>query len=168
MEIPSEFSPAPSYPPKSTSNEQKQYYDRAAKLGIEIITAGWQQNAIKAATKLDGKSIAKIAKTGGKLDRDFIVSENWSQLTAIGDDYKLGVWLKKQKDNYGDMLFCRKTDPLELKNLCGSDTYKEQEAKLRKGLTEWSKKIVFNEPEKTDVGNISDVRKTIERVNEKS
>ena len=100
-----------------------------------------------------------------KLDRDFIVTENWSQLTAIADDYKLGVWLKPQKDNYGDMLFSRVNDPLELNNLCGSDTHNSQEAELRKGLTKWAKETVFNEPEKTNVGNISDVKKTIERIN---
>jgi hypothetical protein len=55
-----------------------------------------------------------------------MVSENWSQAAIITKDYKLGVMLdptaasKRDYRSFGNMLFERKTDPLEMKNQINS------------------------------------------------
>ncbi len=132
---------------------------------IDLYPTLTQMCGLKKSPKLDGLSIADLVINGGNLKRDMIVSENWSQLTAITKDYKLGIWLKEQKENFGDMLFSRIDDPLEMKNLCGNPEYKEIERVLRKKLISWSQKMPFNKPQKTDIGNLDDIKNTLDKIN---
>jgi hypothetical protein len=72
------------------------------------------------------------------LDRQYIVSESWSQAAIISKDYKLGIMLdptavKKQFDyrSFGDMFYDRSDDPLEIRNGIQNSIYKEQIDQLR-------------------------------------
>lgn len=99
-----------------------------------------------AARKLDGLSLAPTLRTGKPLKRQYLVSENWSQVTIIGKRYKLGVWQDPGRRyaqwdfrKHGDMLFDRKTDPLETKNLAGKPALAAEEKHLRAALAQWLK-----------------------------
>ncbi len=99
-----------------------------------------------AARKLDGISLAPTLRAGKPLDRQYVVSENWSQVTVIAKRYKLGVWLDPgrqyaQRDfrKHGDMLFDRQADPLETNNLTGTPAVAAEEQRLRAYLAQWLK-----------------------------
>jgi arylsulfatase A-like enzyme len=76
---------------------------------------------------LQGISLAKTLTKKASIKRNYMVSENWSQAAIITKDYKLGVMLdptaaasKRDYRSFGNMLFERKTDPLEMKNQINS------------------------------------------------
>jgi arylsulfatase A-like enzyme len=73
--------------------------------------------------ELQGISLAKTVTKKKQTNRNYIVSENWSQASVIAKEYKLGIMLdpttaadKRDFRSYGDMLFNRKTDPYEVNN----------------------------------------------------
>jgi arylsulfatase A-like enzyme len=92
---------------------------------------------------LHGRSLTAALTRGAPVGRTHCVSENWSQATVITDRYKLGVWLKPEKEGrrdfraFGDMLFDRVTDPHEIRNLAGSETHRKIESELRDYLRQW-------------------------------
>ena len=72
---------------------------------------------------LQGISLAKTITKKVPVKRKYLVSENWSQATVISKDYKLGIMLdptiaasKRDYRSFGNMLFERKTDSLEINN----------------------------------------------------
>jgi len=98
----------------------------------------------QAARKLDGISLAPTLKACKPLGREYVVSENWSQISVIGRRYKLGVWqdpgrryAKWDFRKHGDMLFDRENDPLETKNLIGKPEVADQEKAMRGFLARW-------------------------------
>ncbi|MBN1670129.1 MAG: sulfatase-like hydrolase/transferase [Kiritimatiellae bacterium] len=102
---------------------------------------------------LPGRSLTPTLVEGAALGREYAVSENWSQVSVIGRDHKLGVWIAPPKAmserprhrisgfrDFGDMLFDRNTDPLELTNIAGKPEAAAVEKDLRAKLAEWEKK----------------------------
>ena len=80
----------------------------------------------------------------GSMDREYIVSESWSQASVITKDYKLGIMLdptsaRKDLDyrDFGDMFFDRSKDPLEIENGIDDPTYKDQIDLLMKYYDEY-------------------------------
>ena len=103
------------------------------------------------ARKLDGVSLARMLRSGkprgGEPLREYVVSENWSQIAVIGRRYKLGVWqdpgtryARWDFRRHGPMLFDRQADPLETKNLAGTGALAEQEKRMRDFLARWLRK----------------------------
>jgi hypothetical protein len=87
---------------------------------------------------IQGQSLAKVVEGTGSMERDYIVSESWSQAAIISKDYKLGIMLdptdhKRQFDyrEFGDMFFDLNKDPLEIKNAVGEAMYVDQIELLR-------------------------------------
>lgn len=98
--------------------------------------------------KLQGLSLAKTLTKKAAVKRDYIVSENWSQATVITKDYKLGMWLDpteaaadRDYRSFGNMLFERKTDKYEIKNLYNSTEMAPVKKKLFGYFTEFEKQI---------------------------
>jgi hypothetical protein len=91
----------------------------------------------------------KTLTEGAPVGRAFVVSENWSQSTIIGDRYKLGVWQKpadgKHPDfrAFGNMLFDLKADPDEVINIY-ADAEKVR-SELEEQLSEWQHQITGEE-----------------------
>ena len=95
-----------------------------------------------------GKSLASLLIKGQPLDRDFIVSENWSQTTIVGKRFKFGRMNdtdssigKRNFTGFGDMMFDRQNDPLELTNIVAVPEYAAEKAKLQKQLAQWEKQF---------------------------
>jgi len=91
---------------------------------------------------LPGRSLVDNLTNATAVGREFAVSENWSQLTVIGQRYKLGTWLESPNPRFdfrshGDMLFDLKDDPLETVNLAGNRECAAVEKTLRDALEEW-------------------------------
>jgi len=96
------------------------------------------------APPLPGQSLVRTVDEGKPTSRDCVFSENWSQVSAIGERYKLGHWIdptasRKQWDYrlFGDMMFNRQTDPLEVKNLYGQKSQQTEQKHLRDQLANW-------------------------------
>ena len=82
------------------------------------------------APTLAGRSLVPTLITGKPTGREYAISENWSQVTVITDRYKLGVWIDpttrfagRDFRQFGDMLFDREKDPLEMVNVAGQPEY---------------------------------------------
>jgi arylsulfatase A-like enzyme len=97
---------------------------------------------------MQGKSLVDMILNGGTLDREYLVSESWSQASIITRDYKLGIMLdptpaKKDLDyrDFGDMFFDRTSDPLEVKNGISDPAYEEQITLLREYFEEYVQEI---------------------------
>ncbi len=87
---------------------------------------------------IQGESLVDVMLNDGTLDRDYIVSESWSQAAVITKDYKLGIMLdptpaRKDLDyrEFGDMFFDKSTDPLEVENGIKNLRYQKEIALLR-------------------------------------
>lgn len=93
---------------------------------------------------LAGQSLLPILRDGRRINRPYIVSENWSQAAIVTERYKLGIMLdahgRGEKDyrSFGDMLFDRDLDPLELTNLAGQQEYQPIQSQLRKHYADWT------------------------------
>lgn len=94
---------------------------------------------------LPGRSLTPVL-TGGSLSRKpYVVSENWSQVTIIGERYKLGKWItpppKYASWDWGKthpgMLFDRESDPLEVNNLINKPQWGTVKRKLHKYMAQW-------------------------------
>jgi len=91
-----------------------------------------------------GASLAPLLIAGQPLGRDFIVSENWSQTTIIGKQFKFGRMNdtdstigKRNFTGFGNMMFDRRNDPLELKNIAASPSYASEKTKILSQLDQW-------------------------------
>ncbi len=87
---------------------------------------------------IQGKSMADVLLNDGSMDREYIVSESWSQAAVITRDYKLGIMLdptSAHKDldyrDFGDMFFNMRSDPMEIKNEINNPDYQTQIDLLR-------------------------------------
>ncbi|WFB35951.1 sulfatase-like hydrolase/transferase [Kiritimatiellota bacterium B12222] len=96
--------------------------------------------------QLEGESIAPYLLRNASVGKPWIVSENWSQSTVITPRYKWGQWLDtsetiQERDyrDFGDMLFDRVTDPLELQNHLQDLPEIQQE--LSQYLDEWQERF---------------------------
>ena len=98
--------------------------------------------------KLQGISLAKTLTNKTHTNRNYIVSENWSQATVITKDYKLGIWLdptsvavNRDYRNFGNMLFERRRDKNEVKNLFNSPELESVKQKLINYFTDFEKTV---------------------------
>jgi arylsulfatase A-like enzyme len=87
---------------------------------------------------IQGESMVDVLLNNGSMEREYIVSESWSQASVITKDYKLGIMLdptsaKPDLDyrEFGDMFFDRSKDPLEVENGIGDPAYQAQIDLLR-------------------------------------
>jgi arylsulfatase A-like enzyme len=92
---------------------------------------------------LPGRSLVATLRDSSPLGRKYAISENWSQVAVIGERYKLGQWLEPPNPQYdyrsfGNVLFDRVSDPVEVRNLAGTEGVKTAEQDLRRYLREWS------------------------------
>lgn len=82
------------------------------------------------------------------MNREYFVSESWSQATVITKNYKLGMMLNPtdyaQKFDYrlfGDQFFIRESDSLEIKNQIQNDVYQTEIEKLRNYYQDFTSQI---------------------------
>lgn len=97
--------------------------------------------------ELHGQSLVPALAKGAAIERPFAISENWSQVSLITKDHKLGVWIDTPKippydkrhwrGKTPDLLFERASDPMELTNLVGKREHADVEKSLRTSLAEW-------------------------------
>ena len=87
---------------------------------------------------IQGESLSEVVLDDGTLDREYVVSESWSQAAVITKDYTLGIMLdptpahpELDYRDFGDMFFDRTKDPLEVDNRINDPGYKDQIAMLR-------------------------------------
>ncbi|MBT5605097.1 MAG: sulfatase-like hydrolase/transferase [Lentisphaerae bacterium] len=92
---------------------------------------------------LQGQSLADTLRDGTPIDREFTVSENWSQATIVTRDHKLGIWCEPPEGKgpdcraFGDMLFDRTQDPDEIDNRSDDPVLADIKADLRSKLEAW-------------------------------
>ncbi len=97
--------------------------------------------------ELAGKSLRPALEQTGAVDRNYAVSENWSQVTVVTGRYKLGVWIDpgtleeyRKRDIRGqhpDMLFDLEQDPMEQKNLINDPACADVREQLYGYYREW-------------------------------
>jgi len=97
-----------------------------------------------ASVRLAGRSLVPALTEGERVGRPYAIVENYSQICAITHRYRLGHWIEppmagRDFRGFGDMLFDRITDPLEMNNLSGRNEYAEVEKQLRAYLEEWER-----------------------------
>ena len=90
---------------------------------------------------MQGASLAGIISGSGSLNRDYIVSESWSQACVITNDAKLGIMLdptlaRPENDyrDFGDMFFDMEKDPGEAINLAQENEISEQLPAIRERM----------------------------------
>lgn len=112
---------------------------------------------------LQGLSLAETLTKGKPLQRDYFVSESWSQAAVIGKEFKLGIMLDptdyQRKFDYrafGDQFFVRKTDVLEIKNEIKNTSYASEIEKLRKNYLDFCSKT-------TDIGKQEVIKKGLKK-----
>ncbi len=109
------------YPGQSTRGKKYELVSQVDILPTILEMAGIEMPLLK--HKVQGKSLHPLMNENKSLDRNYIVSESWSQATVISENYKLGIMLdptnvKRQFDyrTFGDMFYDRSIDPLEIHN----------------------------------------------------
>jgi arylsulfatase A-like enzyme len=87
---------------------------------------------------VQGASLAPVLLKDGSLDREYILSESWSQAAIITRDLKLGIMLDPtivhenwDYRDFGDMFFVRSDDPLEIDNKINDPAYRNDIERLR-------------------------------------
>ncbi len=87
---------------------------------------------------IQGLSLVDLLHNGSWPDREFIISEGWSQAAVITKDFKLGIMLDPTPAHpeldyreFGDMFFDRNNDPLEMHNGINHPDYSGQIDTLR-------------------------------------
>jgi arylsulfatase len=87
---------------------------------------------------LQGKSMVATLTRNKPMDRDYFVSESWSQAAVITKEYKLGIMLDptisaKKFDfrAFGDQFFIRRSDSLEISNQIKNESCKNNIRQLR-------------------------------------
>ncbi len=95
---------------------------------------------------IQGESMAGIILENGSLNREYIVSESWSQATIITENSKLGIMqdpmgIPGQGDyrDFGDMFFDMEEDPLEVDNKIDDEAKQDEIEKLRSYYEEYIK-----------------------------
>jgi hypothetical protein len=79
--------------------------------------------------------------------KPYVFSENWSQVTVIGERFKLGKWITPPTKyatwdwgkSHPGMLFDRRDDPLEVNNLIDKPYYNSVREELERSLANWEK-----------------------------
>jgi arylsulfatase A-like enzyme len=95
--------------------------------------------------ELPGRSLTPLLTGGSIPPKPYVVSENWSQVTGIGERFKLGKWITPPAKyatwdwgkSHPGMLFDRRDDPLEVNNLIDNPYYKGVRLELEQFLAEW-------------------------------
>jgi arylsulfatase A-like enzyme len=94
-----------------------------------------------------GESLADLILKSRQKNREYIVSESWSQATVITKTQKLGIMLDPtvvhsnwDYREFGDMFFDRKKDPLEIDNRVKDAGYADAVQKLRDYYKEYVQK----------------------------
>ncbi|MCP4310654.1 MAG: sulfatase-like hydrolase/transferase [Bacteroidetes bacterium] len=105
---------------------------------------------------IQGESMVDLMYNNGSMNREYIVSESWSQASVITRDFKLGIMLdptsaKNKMDfrDFGDMFFDMKLDPLETENRISDPDYQEQIQLLRHYYNEYTENIPATGKEET-------------------
>jgi arylsulfatase A-like enzyme len=87
---------------------------------------------------IQGQSLAQTLTKGKPMKRTYFVSESWSQATVITKEYKLGIMLdptdvnrKFDYRNFGNQLFIRQSDSLEIDNQIKNKKYVTEVEKLQ-------------------------------------
>jgi len=87
---------------------------------------------------IQGESMADVILNNGSMNREYLVSESWSQATVITQKTKLGIMLDPtvvhpnwDYREFGDMFFDMEKDPLELDNKIDDEKYQEEIKKLK-------------------------------------
>ena len=87
---------------------------------------------------IQGESMAGVLLNDESMERDYLVSESWSQATVITKEYKLGMMLDPTAVHpdwdyreFGDMFFARASDPLEIENEINEPGHAGEIEKLR-------------------------------------
>lgn len=93
---------------------------------------------------LPGRSLKPTLFEGRPVGRTFAIAENYSQVAVITDRYKLGHWIESPFPNrdfrtFGDMLFDRQTDPLEMNNVNDAPESATIKAQLLEYLKTWER-----------------------------
>ena len=95
---------------------------------------------------IQGETVTNLLMDGASMDRDYIISEGWSQATIITKENKLGIMLdpgdhyrKFDYREFGDMFFDLQKDPLEVENKINDDHYKNDISTLRSYYDEFMK-----------------------------
>jgi len=87
---------------------------------------------------IQGKSMSDVILRDGSMNREYLVSESWSQAAVITKNHKLGIMLDPtvvhqnwDYRDFGDMFFDRENDPLEVENKIKDKRYQKEIDKLR-------------------------------------
>jgi arylsulfatase A-like enzyme len=91
---------------------------------------------------LDGQSLAATIHGQKKLNRSFVVSENWLQATVVTGDFKYGQWVdcpdpKSDSRSFGNMLMQRSKDTGEVRNLIAENSTAEKLKEMQGHLASW-------------------------------
>jgi arylsulfatase A-like enzyme len=110
---------------------------------------------------VQGQSLAGQLLKGKPVNREYFISESWSQATVITKNYKLGIMLdptnyqrKADFREFGDQFFVRESDPQEISNQIKNENYKGEIEKLRGFYSEFTSRI-------PDTGKQEVVRKSM-------
>ncbi|SNR43662.1 Arylsulfatase A [Lutibacter agarilyticus] len=124
------------YPGQSKGGKNYELVSQVDILPTILEMAGVEMPMLK--HKVQGKSLHNLMQNNTSLNRDYIVSESWSQATVISENFKLGIMLdptdfRKQFDyrEYGDMFFDRLNDSLELQNQINNESCFDQINQLK-------------------------------------
>lgn len=97
---------------------------------------------------IQGASMADVILSDGSMNREYLVSESWSQATVITKNKKLGIMLDPtivhaswDYRSFGDMFFIKDQDPLELDNKITDETHAKDIAELRAFYQDYTNKI---------------------------
>jgi len=97
---------------------------------------------------LQGLSLTESLLKGEPLNREFVVSESWSQATVITKDYKLGMMIDptdyaRRFDfrDFGDQFFVRENDLLEINNQIDNPLYVDEIKNLRQMYNKFTSEI---------------------------
>ncbi len=97
---------------------------------------------------VQGQSIAGNLLKGKPINREYFISESWSQAAVITKNYKLGIMLdptnyQKKADyrEFGDQFFIRASDPQEISNQIKNEKYRGEIEKLRGFYNDFASKV---------------------------
>jgi arylsulfatase A-like enzyme len=93
---------------------------------------------------IQGKSMAPVIFNEGSMNRDYVISESWSQATVITQKSKLGIMLDPSVVHsnwdyreFGDMFFDLVKDPLEVENRISDSGYRKEIKRLSAFYSEY-------------------------------
>ena len=97
---------------------------------------------------MQGDSMAGLILQNSPMNRDYVVSESWSQATVITREHKLGIMLDPTAvhqswdyRDFGDMFFDRAADPLEVQNGIHETRYQPAIQRLRSHYREFQQGV---------------------------